>query len=358
MTSYPYIIQGSNIVVVINNQTHTVSKSHMTYNTVLEAIKAGDWDKVKESIEPKKAIIAYGKGNLSVQDGEVYWKGEVFSSYQTGKMVEMLESGFSIEPLANFTENVMKNPSRRAVYELYPFLEKGGMPITPDGHFLAYKKVNDNYFDVHSRTVLNKPYGLMVDNDLKWIAEGSAGKKKEVTVSIENGVTVVSMERNEVNDDKDQTCSEGLHFCSKEYLRSFGGDRTVILKINPADVVSIPSDYNNSKGRTCRYEVIGELNEETVLSPEKAFTAPVQDNAYGIKESINKLTPWPFAKATVAPVVTRQSAASNAAQEYDKKGNPLSMTKDAIRKRKARAAKNSVTPTPFYANAWPTPKGF
>jgi hypothetical protein len=61
------------------------------------------------------------------------------------------------------------------------------------------------------------------------------------------------------------------------YLGHFGGERTVIVKINPADVVSIPSDYNDAKGRACRYEVIGELNVEA----SDAFTAPVQSNAHG-----------------------------------------------------------------------------
>jgi hypothetical protein len=58
-------------------------------------------------------------------------------------------------------------------------------------------------------------------------------------------------------------------------LSHFGGERTVIVKINPRDVVSIPTDYNEAKGRACRYEVIGELGVE----PEEAFTAPVQENA-------------------------------------------------------------------------------
>jgi len=83
------------------------------------------------------------------------------------------------------------------------------------------------------------------------------------------------MTRNEVNDDKNQTCSAGLHFCSQDYLNHFGGSRIMILKINPRDVVSIPTDYKNSKGRCCRYEVIGELG----VDPEEAFTAPVQDAA-------------------------------------------------------------------------------
>jgi hypothetical protein len=85
------------------------------------------------------------------------------------------------------------------------------------------------------------------------------------------------MDRNQVNDDARQTCSAGLHFCSEGYLRNFGGARVMILKINPRDVVSIPTDYDNSKGRACRYEVVGEVG----VNPDDAaeFTAPVQDNA-------------------------------------------------------------------------------
>jgi hypothetical protein len=88
---------------------------------------------------------------------------------------------------------------------------------------------------------------------------------------------VVEMERNTVDDNMNNTCSTGLHFCSKEYLAHFGGhdSRTVILKINPRDVVSIPADYNATKGRTCRYEVIGELG----VHPDEAFIAPVQVEA-------------------------------------------------------------------------------
>jgi hypothetical protein len=51
----------------------------------------------------------------------------------------------------------------------------------------------------------------------------------------------------------------------------------MILKINPRDVVSIPSDYNNSKGRTCRYEVIDEL----AVDPNEAFTRSIQNSANG-----------------------------------------------------------------------------
>ena len=88
------------------------------------------------------------------------------------------------------------------------------------------------------------------------------------------------MERNEVDDNRDRTCSTGLHFCSQDYLDHFGGQRIMIVKINPADVVSIPSDYNDSKGRATGYEVVGELG----VRAEDAFTSPV---AEGANENIN-----------------------------------------------------------------------
>lgn len=251
--SYPFIIQGSNITVVIGNKPHTISKTHVTYQKVLDAIKASDWETVKNIIEPVKVVLNYGQGNVSIQGTQLYWKDKPMHNALTTRMVAMLQDEFPIEPLVNFMENLMTNPSKRAVDELYGFLEKNSLPITPDGHFLAYKKVRKDYTDCHT--------GKM-DNSVGMIVE---------------------MERNEVDDNKEVTCSTGLHFCSQEYLPHFGGSdsRVVIVKINPRDVVSIPVDYNNAKGRACRYEVIGEVGDNPDDSTE--FDKPVQRNANSVK---------------------------------------------------------------------------
>ena len=248
---FPFLIQGSNVVVVIDNTPHTISKTHITYQKVVDAIKAGDWNAVRDTINPKKVVLNYGAGNIEVQGEKLFWKGTEMHGAIVDRMIEMLQSGFPIEPLANFMQNMMENPSYRAVNELYGFLEKNRLPITGDGHFLAYKKVRDNFMDVYTGTMDN-----------------SVGK-------------FVEMERNQVNDDKNQTCSAGLHFCSESYLNHFGGERTVIVKINPRDVVSIPTDYNNAKGRACRYEVIGEVG--VMPNDEEEFTAPVQENANSVQ---------------------------------------------------------------------------
>lgn len=271
---FPYLIQGNNIVITLDNETHTIAKTHVAYDRIKEAIKNSDWDTVRKTIKPEKVVLEYGQGRIAVQGEKVFWDGHEMHNALTTRMIAMLQEDFPITPLVLFMERLMTNPSFRAVNELYAFLERNNLPITPDGHFLAYKKVKDDYTDVHSGTVLNKPAYLFTDEE-KAAMPMTSGKKKEVSVFVDNENTIVAMPRNMVDDDKNRTCSEGLHFCSKEYLDHFGGDRVVILKINPRDVVSIPVDYGFSKGRTARYEIIGELG----VNPDEAFTKPVQATA-------------------------------------------------------------------------------
>lgn len=259
--AYPYILQGSNIIIVIDNKTFTISKTHINYTNILDCIKTGNWSSIKDLIDIPSTIVKYSQGHIKVLDGEVLWKNTPFHNTLTVRILRMIEEGFNVKPMLNFMENLMQNPSSQSVEELYGFLEASNLPITSDGYFLAFKRVRDNYKDVHSGKIDN-----------------SVGQ-------------VVQMERNQVNDNRNETCSHGLHFCSREYLDHFGGERIMILKINPRDVVSIPSDYNDSKGRCCRYEVIGELEK----SPDDAFKSSVDtewDNLYPQDNELESSDSW------------------------------------------------------------------
>lgn len=253
----PYLIQGKNIIVVVNGKSYTISKdTHIAYEKIVEALKAQDWDQVCNLVEPKQVIVDFGKGNVSIKGNKMYWKGNEFHNALSNRMIEMLKEGFPIDPMVRFMENLMTNPSHRSVNQLYGFLEKNSLPITEDGHFLAYKRVRSDYTDVHSGTIDN-----------------SVGQ-------------TVTMERNLVNDDPEQTCSTGLHFCSESYLPHFGGSNgpVMILKISPADVVSIPVDYDNAKGRCAKYVVVGELN----TGPADAFVSVVNKD-YSPKADADKV---------------------------------------------------------------------
>lgn len=236
---YPYMYQGDSLTIYIEGRPHSINReTHPNYNRIVDAIRNEEWDDVPDLVDITRAITNYvsDNGDIEVIDGDVTFKGRPFANALTDRLISMLEEGFPVDPLCNFITNLKDNPSKRAVDELYGFLEQNSLPITPDGHFLAYKKVKNDYTDIHSGTF---------DNSVGQVCE---------------------MPRNEVNEDKDQTCSTGLHFCSLEYLPHFGwgdGNRVMILKINPRDVVSIPSDYNNAKGRTCRYVVVDEHDKAT-----------------------------------------------------------------------------------------------
>jgi len=261
----PYLLQGKNIILVVDGKSHTVSQStHISYTKIIDALKEKDWDALRDLIEPKKAIVNFGAGHVSIEGDEIFWKGQPFHNSLAKRMIQMYQDGFPIDPMIRFMENLMLNPSMRSVNQMYDFLERNSLPITEDGHFLAFKKVRkDNYNDLHSNTIFNG------------IGE------------------VVEMDRNSVDDNPDSYCSSGLHFCSESYLQHFGsgGDPVMILKINPADVVSVPKDYNGAKGRCCKYEVVGQVNG----NPAEAFSKVI--NGDFSKKPAKKdaaLAAWPF----------------------------------------------------------------
>jgi hypothetical protein len=229
------LFNNQGIVVVMNGRHYTAQKgSHPNYDVIFEAIKAEDWNALPDLLDVATSVAKYTDGLVSIQDGVLYYNGSEMHSALTTRILQMFQEGLPIKHMTAFLRNLMDNPSKTAVDELYLFLEACSLPITEDGCFLAYKKVRNNYKDIHSGKFDN-----------------SVGAKPE-------------MKRNEVDDNRNNTCSRGLHFCSIEYLPYFSSasnDRVMIVKINPANVVSIPSDYNNSKGRAWTYEVIAEYND-------------------------------------------------------------------------------------------------
>ncbi len=237
----PYILTDKSLTVVTTTKVHNIDNTHVHWVSIVEELKEYSNDieyndgtfirTFEDLIDVTQAINTFGSGLVKVIDGVVTYKDTEVRGTLVNRMLKMMEEGFDVDPLVKFLENLMLNPSYKSREDLYRFLEANDLPITPDGFFLAYKNVNENYRDKHSGTFDN-----------------SIGK-------------VCEMERTLVNDDSSQTCSAGLHVCSKKYLQGFWGTHghTMIVKVNPSDVVSVPYDYNDSKMRTCKYEVVGEV---------------------------------------------------------------------------------------------------
>ena len=243
MTITASIVGPTFVTVMMDGTTHTINADHPNYSGIREALKIKDHALVEKLINVAKSIANFAVGKITVTGDKVFYGEFEVKGSVVQRILSMIREGFDAAPMTLFLENLMSNPSKRAVDELYGFLEATALPITEDGCFLAYKKVRDDYKDFYS------------------------GK-------FDNSVgTVLEMPRNQVDEDKDRTCSYGLHFCSLSYLPHYHGGygKVMIVKINPRDVVAVPADYNNAKGRTCRYEVIGEHASEN----DEAFRTSV-----------------------------------------------------------------------------------
>lgn len=229
-----------NLTLVLNNKSYQVLPDHINYRMILDILPTASSEELLKVVDIEKAVATFSDGLVEIKNGQVTYEGEVVHGSISKRILEFMSKGLPFQPLVNFLNNLMENPSMQSQKELYDFLEHEHLPITEDGHFLAYKAVRSDYKDKYRGTFDN-----------------SVGQ-------------VVKMQRAKVDDDRARGCSDGLHAGALNYVAGYGsvesGDRIVIVKINPRDVVSVPSDCNCEKLRTCRYEVVGEYQGE-LLKP-------------------------------------------------------------------------------------------
>lgn len=230
-----YIITDNNITVNYDGETHIVSRKEKLADQLIDALRKEKMELIPNLVSAANRIEKFSDGNFVVKDGEILINGVVAPPVLGNKIVNFANEGLPYKPLVRFAENLQKNPSFRAVNELFSFLEKNDHPITSDGNFIAYKKVRKDFKDIYSGTFDN-----------------SIGK-------------VVSMPRNQVNENAQETCSNGLHVANWNYAHNIYGSTNDIMlevEVNPANVVSVPIDYDNSKMRVCEYTVLGVVNKE------------------------------------------------------------------------------------------------
>lgn len=227
------ITKNGSITAIIDGVPHTVDVSQSNYERIKKALldnNPAEFLKYKDiaaTIENKLGKTPLSVGKVTVSNGQVYYNGKVIHHELTRRILEYVDNNYPFKSLIAFLENLLQNPSMASVDDLLPFLEHRNIPITEDGCFLAYKGVNDDYTDCHTSTFSNV-----------------VGSKH-------------SMPRNEVDDNRNNGCSRGFHVGSLQYATTFGR-RTVIVKVNPRDAVSVPLCSSEQKLRVCAYEVVGE----------------------------------------------------------------------------------------------------
>ena len=230
------IITDNSITLFDKLVPTTIGDWHPHFDTIKELAISGYEAEALDLIDGRRTIkTAISNSEFELVGDCLYFQDYRVPDNMASRIFDLMADNASVEPLENFFYNLLDNPSFRAVQELYGFLEASRLPITQDGYFVAYKAVNSNYRDCYTDTM---------DNSIS---------------------AKPTMPRNLVDEDKDRTCSNGLHFAAYEYARNFvpHGGHLMAVRVNPKDVVAIPSDYNNQKGRASSYMIVDEIVDKT-----------------------------------------------------------------------------------------------
>jgi uncharacterized protein YodC (DUF2158 family) len=182
-------------------------------------------------------------GKAQIRGEQVFVNDVPVHNVVTSRIVDFVKKGLPVEPVLRFLELVLQNPDSKSQEELYDFLSNRALPLTEDGCFLGYKRVREDYKDIYSGTI---------DNIIG---------------------TFVSVPREEVDPDRRNQCSYGLHVGALDYVRQYGSrGHVLVVKVNPQDCVSVPQDYNHMKLRTCRYEILFELPSDSSELKDPCYT--------------------------------------------------------------------------------------
>jgi hypothetical protein len=120
------------------------------------------------------------------------------------------------------------------------------LPITPDGFLVGYKGVK--VYEGEDTT--DKMGRTLKQGDLVDIYTGNSFRNNEGDDC--------GMKRRQVSDDCNQGCAAGLHVGTYEYACGWAGTggKVVLVKFDPADIVSVPSDCECQKMRVSNYTVM------------------------------------------------------------------------------------------------------
>ena len=237
--------------VILGGQPFMFDHTHPQYAGLVECVHAGDADEFVTLINTGNEIQSWSEGDFECRDGYLYFEGEQVASQPTSRVIEMIQQGFPHKPMLNYLTNLYDNVSERAVQESYTWSSHKGLPITDDGMMVGYKGVRPHVGDT-----IKVKNGELKDGDLVDIYTGKTFRN--------NVGDVCTMKRRQVCDDHTKGCDTGLHVGTYEYACNWAGNAgvVVLVKFNPKDIVSVPSDCECQKMRVSEYEVMAIAREQ------------------------------------------------------------------------------------------------
>lgn len=256
MSKNAYIVTDTSATVVYEGKPYTISEGQANFASFRQALINGDFEEAISFLDVGKAITNFVDGQLVVKDGQVFFGSHQLHGVVVDKLLSLLADGMKEgAPFIKFVKNLLANPSKSSVDELYDFLAYKELPIDEDGYVVGYKGVDSDFWSKSGNTETT-------------VLQGKVDKQGRILNEV--GATIEVL-RNNVDDNRERHCSQGLHIGSFDYARGWaGGGKLLMVRFNPADAVSVPTDCSCQKLRVCKYEVL----EEVAVSGGSEVTKP------------------------------------------------------------------------------------
>ena len=270
MNKPAYIVTSNAITVIWEGQPYTVNTDNPNYTGLKNALLNAEYDSIGRFLDIKKQIEDFSHGSIKVVAEKVYYGSYELKGFVIDKLLEFLRSGAKdAQPILNFIEKLMFNPSKNSVDQLYTFLSYKSLPLTETGNIIGYKGVDTDFYSKHG-------------NKNTIVITGNVDANGRILNKIGETIEVA---RNSVDDNKDNHCSHGLHVGSYDYAKDWAGNNghLMMVEFNPSDAVSVPTDCNFQKLRVSKYKVIGEVPFERIKETE----APLNEPYYNTDEEID-----------------------------------------------------------------------
>jgi hypothetical protein len=282
-----------------------------------------EFKNTEAEIESQKSLVDWMKELENIEDEyfeviglRLYMKGINISipEFLAKEFVKRKENKEDLNSLMNFWRLCALNPDPRCREDLYGFLIKNDLSVTPSGYFVTYRNVNimnegnkefndfitNSWFKVKKQKKSPKNYTVFTqDGEYKYevcsLRSDFIGNLQELYENISNETEdttiytdahtgtfkikigqLVSIDRKQCDADPERTCSKGLHSGNLSFMNSQGssfGSVGIICLINPRDVVAVPTSYDG-KMRSSAYLPIAltQYDEEGLIIPVDTAT--------------------------------------------------------------------------------------
>ena len=238
-----YTVNEKTLTVIKDGRCYTVSSSNPNFVKIKALLISGKHNEVPDLLDVRKSIEKMGQGDITIVGNTVKYQGRDIPNYQSQKLISMHRDGHKdIIPYKNFIKRLDANISFRAKEEFPRFMDSQEFMIDLEGFVYAFRGLQDNYYSVMGNTSTR-------------VLKGKVNAQGQIF----NGVgEEIEVERADVDDNCNRTCSYGVHVGHEEYARGWSRGKVVLVKFDPKDVVSVPTDCNGRKCRVCHYWVVSD----------------------------------------------------------------------------------------------------